>query len=399
MTAIYLDHNSTSPMLETVASAMASWQQSRFGNPASQHQFGRRARQALEDAREDIGRMLGARATGPSPDRVVFTSGGTEANNLALLGLAGIFDQAATPGEAITSPIEHPSATGPLELLEQHGWHVRRLDVVRDGAVAAESLERLLSERTRLVCVMLANNETGVVQPVAQIAKRCAAHGVPLHTDAVQVAGKLSLNFAALGASTMSVAAHKFHGPPGIGALVVRHGVKLHPLLHGGFQQQGLRPGTESVALALGMQAALRAWESKADERMARISHLRDRFEAGLAQVCQSGIVVNGAPAARIPNTSNVAFLGIDRQSLLMALDLAGIACSTGSACASGSSEPSTVLRAMGCPREILSSSLRFSLGATTTQAEIDEAITRIGAVCAKLGDGKQTYSSARSGR
>jgi cysteine desulfurase len=385
MNVIYLDHNSTTPLLPEVAAAMAEWEVGRFGNPSSQHQIGRRARQALEHARDEIGRILGARLTGPAPDRVIFTSGGTEANNLALLSLAGWQNPQATPGEMIVSSIEHHSVAAPLAMLERRGWTIHRLGVTRDGVVDIEPLDRLLNERTRLVSVMLANNETGVLQRVAEIAGRCAAFGVPMHTDAAQMIGKLPVDFTDLGVALMSVAAHKFHGPIGTGALIARADVHLESLLFGGFQQEGLRPGTESVALAVGMHAALVAWERDALSRSLRLRKLRDRLEAGLVEACGGAIVVNGAAAARLPHTSNLALMGVDRQALLMALDLAGVACSTGSACASGSSEPSPVLSAMGCSPEVLASSLRFSLGATTTAEEVEEAIRRISRARAQL--------------
>ena len=224
---------------------------------------------------------------------------------------------------------------------------------------------------------MLANNETGVLQPIGELAKLCAEREIPLHTDAVQVAGKLPLHFRDLGASAMTITAHKFHGPRGIGALIVRHGVKLNPLLHGGFQQAGFRPGTEDVALAIGMFTALQLWQREAAERAARMAQLRDRLEAQLL-VGDANVVINGAAATRLPHTTNIAFVGLNRQALLMALDLAGVACSTGSACASGSSEPSPVLLAMGCAEGVVEGSLRLSLGATTTPAEVDEAARRI---------------------
>jgi cysteine desulfurase len=385
MNVIYLDHNSTTPLLAEVSSAMAEWQTVKFGNPSSQHQIGRRARQALEDAREEIGRILGAQLTGREPDRVVFTSGGTEANNLALLGLAGLHEQHAAPGEAIVSSIEHPSISTVAEYLERRGWTIHRLGVTRDGVVDIGPLDEWLTERTRFVSVMLANNETGVLQEVAEIARRCGPLGVPMHTDAVQVIGKLPVNFRALGVSSMTVAPHKFHGPLGTGALIVRHDVQLAPILVGGFQQASMRPGTEAVALAVGFHAALAAWERDAAARAERMRTLRDRLEAELAAGYRGPLVVHGSAADRLPHTSNLAFIGIDRQALLMALDLAGVACSTGSACASGSSEPSPVLLAMGCNKDVLASSLRFSLGATTTLEEIDEASARILDVCAKI--------------
>jgi cysteine desulfurase len=395
MNVIYLDHNSTTPLLDEVAAAMREAQSRCFGNPSSQHQVGRRARQVLEHARGEIGRMLGAQLTGRRADRVVLTSGGTEANNLALLGLARLGDPRAEPGEAIVSAIEHPSIAGVADFLERRGWTIHRLGVSREGVVDVAALEEVLTERTRFVSVMLANNETGIVQPVADVARRCRALGVPMHTDAVQMIGKLPVNFRALGVDSLSVAAHKFHGPLGAGALVVRHELKIEPILFGGFQQDALRPGTESVALAVGMQVALAAWEREGEARSERIQALRDRLEARIAASYGGRIVFNGAAVERTPHTSNMAFEGLERQALLMALDQAGVACSTGSACASGSSEPSTVLAAMGASTDVLAGSLRFSLGATTTAAEVDEAIERIARVAAKLLLGKPRHTDS----
>jgi cysteine desulfurase len=385
MNVLYLDYNSTAPLLPEVADAMAAASADYFANPSSQHQPGRRARQALENARDAIGQILGACMTGREPDRVILTSGGTEANNLALLGLARLDEPDARPGQAIVSVIEHPSVAGAAELLARHGWRIDSLGVTNEGVIDVAELERVLTEQTRFVSVMLANNETGVLQPVAEIARRCAALGVPLHTDAAQVIGKLPVDFRSLGASAMTVAAHKFHGPLGVGALLLRHGVSLAPRLHGGFQQEGLRPGTQCVALAVGLHAALVAWRRDAAARAARLRELRDRLEAGLIEGFGGDVVVNGAQAERLPNTANLAFLGLERQALLMALDLAGVACSTGSACASGSSEPSRVLAAMHCAKAVLDGSLRFSVGATTTSEEIDDAIGRITTVCRKM--------------
>jgi cysteine desulfurase len=232
---------------------------------------------------------------------------------------------------------------------------------------------------------MLANHETGVLQPVAEVAAACNGAGVPLHSDAVAVAGKLPIDFRQLGVAAMSVAAHKFQGPLGIGALVVRDGVPLAPMLFGGHQQGGFRPGTESVALAVGMQTALELWLKEQEEHAQRLIGLRDRFEAGLRAGCPE-ILVHGQGVSRLPQTSSVAFPGLDGQILLLALDMAGVACSVGSACASGSTELSPTLRAMGLPSTIVASSLRFSLGATTTEAEIDEAVRRIVHVCRELG-------------
>jgi cysteine desulfurase len=369
---IYLDHNSTTPILPEVADAMAAALRAGYANPASQHAFGRRARRALEEAREGIAEVLGAKTTGMDADQLIFTSGGTEANNLALFGLAG-----ETPRRIAISAIEHPSVIGPAEALARRGWQVDRLRVTRDGVIDLVHASELLALRPALISAMLANNETGVLQPIAELAKLCAEQKIQLHTDAVQVAGKLPLHFRDLGVTALTITPHKFHGPRGIGALVVRHGVKLNPLLHGGFQQAGLRPGTEDVALAIGMFTALQLWQREAAERATRMQQLRDRLEVQLF-AGDANVVINGAAAQRLPHTSNIAFVGLNRQALLMALDLAGVACSTGSACASGSSEPSPVLLAMGCDEGVVEGSLRLSLGATTTPADVEEAARRI---------------------
>jgi len=393
---IYLDHNATTPIAPEVSRAMAECQASIIGNPASQHVAGRKARQMLENAREGIAAILGIDLTSRTPDQLIFTSGGTEANNLALLGSAGARHGTPQSCHIIISAIEHPSVLGTADELQRGGCQATKLPVDGDGAVDAYALDDLLTADTRLVSVMLANNETGVLQPVREIAQTCKARGGCVHTDAAQVVGKLPVDFRDLGVSLMSLAAHKFHGPPGIGALAVRHGVKLHPQLHGGFQQSGLRPGTENVALAVGMHRALEIWQSEADERIKHMRRLRDRFESKLRQG-YAQLVINGAGATRLPHTSNVAFVGLDRQALFMALDVAGVACSTGSACASGSSEPSPVLQAMGCPKEVVDSSLRFSLGAGTAEAEIDESARLILQACQRLSARPGSHSPAKA--
>jgi cysteine desulfurase len=385
MTPIYLDFNSTAPVLPEVATAMAEAEATRHANPASQHSAGRRAHSVLEETREEIARLLGADLTDRSPDRLIFTSGGTEANNLALLGIGTPLDRPAASSlqparsRLIISAIEHPSITATADHLTTLGWQIERLEVAQDGVVRLDHLDALLRDQPppRLVSVMLANNETGVIQPVTEIAQRCAAAGVPLHTDAVQAIGKTPVGFRQLGVAAMTVAAHKLGGPRGIGALLVRHGVSVQPILHGATQQFGLRPGTESITMPIGFLAALRAWRREGEQWSAKMASLRGRFESGIREAVPRA-VVNGAATPRLPNTSNIAFISHDRQALFMALDLAGICCSTGSACASGSSESSPTLLAMNLPREVVDSSLRFSLGATTSGQEIDEAIRRI---------------------
>lgn len=379
MSPIYLDHNSTTPIAPAVAVAMADAWATVPGNPASQHRFGRQARHRLEEAREGIAQLLGAKTTGMDADRLIFTSGGTEANYLALRGLA------AKPGHLVTSAIEHPSVLATVGQVEREGWQVDRLPADGRGVVLVDRLGALLRPETRLVSLMLGNNETGVLQPVAEAARICQRRGVPLHTDAVQVVGKLPVNFRELGIAALSCTAHKFHGPQGIGALLVRHGVTIEPQMHGGFQQEGLRPGTEPVALAVGMHAALRLWHDESLDRAARMAQLRDRLERQIVAGVRGAEVV-GRDAPRLPHTTNIAFVGRDRQAIFMAIDLAGVACSTGSACASGSSEPSHVLVAMRCAEGVIRGSLRFSLGAFTTATEVDEAATRIIKGCNDLG-------------
>ena len=261
------------------------------------------------------------------------------------------------------------------------------LPVDADGVVDLDSLEDLLTDETGLVTVMMANNETGVMQPIDSIVEVCRSfgdQGIPVHTDAVQVAGKLPLSFEELGVASMTVTAHKFHGPRGIGALLVRYDHQIQPTTFGGSQQLGTRPGTESVVLAVGMHKALKLWERESEQRRTSMVRLRDRFETAIRQAVPE-VVINGQHAERLPHTSNVSFPGLDRQALLLALDRAGIACSTGSACTSGSSEPSHVLIAMGCSKEIIEGSLRISFAGTTTAKEVDWAVKKIAEISRKI--------------
>jgi cysteine desulfurase len=370
---IYLDNNATTPPLRAVLHAMRPYLTEVYGNPASAHQAGRRARQALEDARERTAALLGAH-----PDEVVFTSGATEASNLALLSPAG-----SPPGHLIASSIEHPSVAEPIRQLFARGFAVDWLPVDADGVVRAEALDGLIRPETRLVTVMLANHETGAVQPVRALVERLAGRG-SFHCDAVQAVGKVPVHFHDLGVTTLSLSAHKFHGPKGVGALLVRRGVTLHPLFWGGHQQQGRRPGTESSALVVGLATALDLAHREMDSRRAQVERLRERFLDRLRAAANS-VVLNGPATGGMPHTLNLSFPGLRADVLLMALDLAGIACSTGSACSSGSLLPSPVLQAMGVPNPVLRSAMRFSLSALLTEEEIDEAARRIAAVVTRL--------------
>ncbi len=376
---IYLDNNATTCLDPTVLEAMVESWRSIVGNPASQHQPGQQAHAALENTRETIARLLGAGRN----DRLIFTSGGTEANHLALGGLAG-----DRPGQVLISAIEHPSLLGAANLLRDRGLDIERIPVLSTGQIDVDCLARLLTSDTRLVSVMLANNETGVLQPLRELISICHARDIPVHTDGVQAIGKIPVSFRELGVDAMSLAPHKFHGPVGIGGLLLRAGRKLRPLFQGGFQQAGLRPGSESVALAVGFRVALERSDSGGAAAGQELARLRDRFESELSR--KLDVVVHGQAVARLPQTSSISFLGgWDRQRLFLALDMAGVACSTGSACASGSSEPSAVLQAMGLPEEQLRGALRFSFGRQNTELDVDEALHRIFRIFKQLQSAK----------
>ncbi|HEY1190124.1 MAG TPA: cysteine desulfurase family protein [Gemmata sp.] len=376
MHAIYLDHNATTPLRPEVWDAMRPLMTEAFGNPSSPHTFGRKARQRLEDAREQLALMLGA-----YPDELTFTSGATEANNLAVFGLLGggrSRDEeplSGGRGSCAASLLEHPCVVEPLRHLAARGVAVEWLPVSSRGVVAGPAPRA----GTGLVCVMLANHETGAVQPVPEIAASLP-EGTKLHCDAVQAVGKLNVDFRALGATTLTASAHKFGGPKGVGVLLTRRGTDLKPLTFGGHQQGGRRPGTEPVALAVGMAVALELATRNRAANLARLGAHRARLWNALQRDC-APVVLNGpeiGAADALPTTLNVSFLGCRADVLLMALDLARVACSTGSACSSGSLLPSPVLRAMGAPDEVLRSALRFSFAPTQTGDEIDEAAARI---------------------
>lgn len=373
--SIYLDYSSTTPIEEPVLAAMSDCFRSVSANPASQHQAGRAAKRIFDDASEQILSMVGAETQRARGDRLIVTSGGTEANNLALLGLAA----GRSPGRLIVSAIEHPSNLAAAAALRGRGWEVDTIRACEDGRVDLEHLQELLERpsnlEVQLVSVMWANSETGVIQPLEQVVKLCRAKEIPVHSDAVQAVGKLSINFRQAQIDMMTIAAHKFHGPCGVGGLIVSD-LNLHPILHGGSQQLGSRPGTESVALLEGMKVALALWESERERRRVHLSACRDRLQSILLSECPWAIV-NGS-ADRVPQTLNISFPGIDRQALLMALDFAGVYCSTGSACASGSSEPSHVLQAMGLSNDRIGSAIRLSVGLPTTMPQIEQAAQRI---------------------
>lgn len=375
MKQIYLDNNSTTPIDPEVIEVMMSCYAEGYANPASQHRTGQAARRKLEQLRTEIVGMLGGQTSGMNADRLIFTSGGTESNNLAMLGLAHM-PEGDLPEErqVLVSAIEHPSVIGAGQQLARLGFEVRQIPVDKNGVVDVDEVLRLLDTPTRLVSVMLANNETGVIQPVARIASLCREKGVMMHTDAVQAVGKIPVSFSELGVDALSLTAHKLHGPRGIGALLLKHTTTPFPIVFGGFQQMAIRPGTEDVALVAGMHKAISLYS---EARSNRMRELRDELQCSIRAAFPDAIV-NGELAERTPHTLNLSFPGINRQALLMAADIAGLAISTGSACASGSSEPSPVLVAMGADSDIIEGSIRISLGGQNTPSEINLVTERI---------------------
>jgi cysteine desulfurase len=361
---IYLDHHSTTPVLPEVWEAMHPYLAGNFGNPSSAHSFGRRARQALEDARERVAQFLGA-----FPDEVIFTSGATEANNLAVFGLAG-----DAPVRILASLIEHPCVVEPLKQLATRGFEVEWLPALGNGTVDIDALAERARANTALICMMLVNHETGACQPLSGLPSRFPQSA--FHTDAAQAVGKQTVHFHNLGVASMSVSGHKCGAPKGIGLLLLRRGVKLRPLLFGGHQQQGRRPGTEPVALAVGLAAALEIGERRISENRVRVAELKSRLLDGLRQGVES-LTIN-SPDNGSPYVVNVSFPGCRADLLLMKLDLAGVACSTGSACSSGSLLPSPVLQAMGIADNLLRSAMRFSFSSDLNEKNIDEAASHI---------------------
>ncbi len=378
---IYLDHNSTAPMLPEVANKMTECFAAGFVNPASQHRPGQLARKHLEDARRKIANYLGAKTSGMDTDQLIFTSGGTESNNLAILGLVntpdsdpGIKPSLFTPQHILISSIEHPSVIGAAEQLVRLGHSVDKIPVDSNGVCCVDRLESMINDNTKLISLMLANNEIGVVQPVNEVAQLCSDRDILFHTDAVQAVGKVPVHFRELSVDALSFTGHKFGGPRGIGGLILRHGLTPAPLQFGGFQQMALRPGTEDVALVAGMETALEIFHKNETDYYSDVLVLRNHLEKTLLSRFPD-LVINGVNATRLPHVSNLSFPEVDRQSFLMAADMKGLAISTGSACASGSSELSPVLLAMGLEKSIIENSVRISLGVGNTRDEIENAI------------------------
>jgi cysteine desulfurase len=380
---VYLDNSATTAMAAEVIEAMSPYFSDEMGNAQSVHSFGQRAKAAVEKARREVGALINA-----APAEIVFVSGGTEADNLALRGIAEAHRDYGR--HIITTKIEHPAVLATCEALDGAGYRVTYLPVSRSGLVSIGDVRQAISDDTVLISVMLANNETGTIQPIEEIAGVVAeARGRGLdhlhfHTDAVQAVGKVPVDVKRLGVDLLSLSGHKIHGPKGIGALYVRKGTRLTKLLYGGHHERDRRAGTENVPGIVGLGRAAELARTQLNERMSRMRELRDYLEQKVISRFLD-VRLNGDRQQRVPNVSNMSFDGIDGESLLIALDLKGIAVSTGSACASGSLEPSHVLQALGLTRDEVRGSLRFSLGAYTTREQIDYAVSVLVETVARL--------------
>ena len=378
MTRVYMDHNATTPLAEPVADRMMAVLREEFGNPSSVHHFGQRAKSVVDEARSAVAELIGG-----DPSEVIFTSGGTESDNFALRGAAEALEPSGRR-HLVSSGIEHEAVLNTLKALARRGWQTTLVPVGATGLITAEALTASLTDQTAVVSIMHANNEIGTVQPVAELTRLAKARGAVVHTDAVQTAGKIPVNVKALGVDLLSISAHKFYGPKGVGALWVRRGLRLLPFMTGGKQERGRRSGTENVAAIAGMGVAARLAMAKMAEEASRLAALRNRLEQRILQAVP-GTAINGDPDTRVPNTTNISFDRVEAESLLIALDLEGVAVSTGSACSSGTLEPSHVLKAMGLPAHRTQNSIRFSLGTANTEAEVDHVAAVLPRVVDKL--------------
>jgi len=394
VTRIYLDHNATTPLDPAVLDEMLPFLREHFGNASSVHEAGQVARRAVEEGRERVARLIGADA-----GEIIFTSGGTEADNHALRGVVEpLLAGGGGHPHLITSSIEHPAVLNTCQMLEKRGCAVTYLPVDGHGRIDVEEATRAVRAETRLISIMLANNEVGTLQPVAEVARLARERKVPMHTDAVQALGRVPVDVKALGVDLMSISGHKIYGPKGIGALYLRKGVRLAPLLFGGHQERHRRGGTENVAGIVGFGKACELAGALRAERAAREAELRDRLQQSIQERIPH-VTVNGHPTERLPNTLNVAFRFVEGESLLMNLDFEGVAVSTGSACSSGDLKPSHVLIAMGLAPEDAHGTLRFSLGRRTTAEEIDAAVEALVRVVERVRGMSPMYQDFLKGR
>lgn len=377
MDRIYLDNAATTAVSQPVMEAMLPYYMQVYGNPSSIHSTGRDAKKAVERARRQVAAALGC-----SAQEIYFTAGGSGSDNWALKGAA--FAHQEKGKHIITTQIEHHAILHTCQWLETQGWQVTYLPVDADGFVTVQQVENALRPDTVLVSVMAANNEIGTLEPVAEIGALCHERGVLFHTDAVQAVGAIPLDVEALHADMLSLSAHKFHGPKGIGALYIRKGVKIDPLIHGGAQERGHRAGTENLPGIVGLGKAIELAEEGLAENAARMTVLRNRLISGLTAAIPN-MRINGTMDKRLPNNVNVSFAGIEGEAVLLRLDLEGIAASSGSACTAGSLDPSHVLTAIGLTRDEAKGSLRLTLGTDTTQADVDEVVAKLPGIVENL--------------
>jgi cysteine desulfurase len=398
MNRVYLDFNATTPVEPEVLDAMLPYFSVEFGNAASIHTPGQAARAAVETAREQVAALIGARA-----QEIVFTSGGTESDNHAIFGAVAQPSLAVNdPGggkHIITTAIEHEAVLNACQALEKEGVGVTYLPVDRNGLIDIDRLYAAIQPQTVLITVMHANNELGTLQPLEEIGRIAKERDIYFHTDAVQSAGKVPIDVNALQVDLLALSGHKFYAPKGVGALYIRGGTRVRQLLYGGHHQRGFRPGTENVAGIVGLGKAAEIARKSLAEDAQRISALRDELQTGLLSVVPQSRVNGGGGAARTPNTTNLVFPGVEGEALLIALDLKGLACSTGAACSSGAVEPSHVLTAIGLPPEEARASLRFSLGRHTTKKEIEFALQVVPAAAEKLRELSPTYRKVAEAR
>jgi len=377
---VYLDHAATTPVLPEVVAAMLPYYHEQWANPSSVYSLGRAARRAIDAARDTVADVLGCRA-----NEVVFTGGGSESDNLAIIGVA--LRLRARGMHLVTSAVEHHAVLHSMRWLERElGFQVTVLDVDRYGMVDPDAVERALRPDTTLVSVMLANNEVGTVEPVAEIAGLCRRRGVVMHTDAVQAAGQLDLDVGRLGVDLLSISGHKLYGPKGVGVLYARRGTPLTALLHGGGQERGLRSGTENVAGIVGLAKALELAAAALESRVAHLRRMRDRLlEEIPARI--PGVLITGHPTRRLPNNASFAFEGADGESILLNLDQRGICASSGSACTSGSLEVSHVVRALGVPESAASGTLRLSTGIHTSDEDVQRVVEALPEIVQRVRD------------
>jgi cysteine desulfurase len=390
---VYFDYNATTPLAPEVVEAVGRATRDLFGNPSSVHHYGQQAKAAIDEARSAVAQLINA-----DPSEIVFTGGGTESDNFAIRGAA----EAAEPTgrrHLIASAIEHEAVLNTFKALGRRGWRTTLVPVDQTGVIDPGRVREALDDETALVSVMHANNEIGTIQPIAEIAALAHERRALMHTDAVQSVGKLPVDVRALGVDLLALSAHKFNGPKGTGVLWVKRGTRMQPAQTGGKHERSRRAGTENVAGIVGMGVAATLALAKLTAEASRVSALRDRLEEGILAAVP-GTVVNGARDARVPNTTNISFDRVEAESLLIALDLEGIAVSTGSACSSGTLEPSHVLKAMGFQAHRAQNSLRFSLGMFSTQAEVDRVVAVLPGLVEKLrGLTKRTGQNASVGR